>query len=255
MGVDFMALVKCPECGKEISNKAMQCPYCGCPKSEWESMNDIAVNTCEPEIIDYPEETIVECRLNMVIHFCGKNISIVDNERNVYSGGINKLRILSIEKPTSCSYGEIRVSFPKEKPGIFFSGDSISMRFANSFGFDISKRYLAEKIEEYDKHQEYIKEYNRNVAERKRKKKEEAKRLKNTPHCPKCSSTNLQYLGEDNVGGREAKTKTVTSLNLNPLKPFTLFNQKEKVVKKAREGIDLDRWRCQDCGKVFTTIK
>lgn len=26
-----MALVKCSECGKEISSKATACPYCGCP--------------------------------------------------------------------------------------------------------------------------------------------------------------------------------------------------------------------------------
>lgn len=26
-------LIKCPECGKEISNKAVSCPYCGCPAS------------------------------------------------------------------------------------------------------------------------------------------------------------------------------------------------------------------------------
>lgn len=70
--------------------------------------------------------------------------------------------------------------------------------------------------------------------------------------CPKCKSTNLQYLGTENIGGRDAKTKTTTSLNLNPLKPFTVFNHKEKVVKKAKPGIDLDRWRCQDCGRIFT---
>lgn len=26
-----MALIKCPECGKEISDKATACPNCGCP--------------------------------------------------------------------------------------------------------------------------------------------------------------------------------------------------------------------------------
>lgn len=26
-----MALIKCPECGKEISDKAGQCPHCGYP--------------------------------------------------------------------------------------------------------------------------------------------------------------------------------------------------------------------------------
>ena len=25
-----MALVKCPECGKEISDSALACPHCGC---------------------------------------------------------------------------------------------------------------------------------------------------------------------------------------------------------------------------------
>ena len=29
-----MALIKCPECGKEISDKASSCPNCGCPLSE-----------------------------------------------------------------------------------------------------------------------------------------------------------------------------------------------------------------------------
>lgn len=30
-----MALIKCPECGKEISDKALFCPGCGCPASEF----------------------------------------------------------------------------------------------------------------------------------------------------------------------------------------------------------------------------
>lgn len=29
-----MALIKCIECGNEISNKAEVCPNCGCPVSE-----------------------------------------------------------------------------------------------------------------------------------------------------------------------------------------------------------------------------
>lgn len=38
-----MALIKCPECGKEISDKAATCPNCGCPsidKEEAERIND-----------------------------------------------------------------------------------------------------------------------------------------------------------------------------------------------------------------------
>lgn len=31
-----MSLIKCPECGKEISDKADRCPSCGCPKILYE---------------------------------------------------------------------------------------------------------------------------------------------------------------------------------------------------------------------------
>lgn len=35
-----MALIKCPECGKEISDKAVSCPNCGCPNSEFNKQKE-----------------------------------------------------------------------------------------------------------------------------------------------------------------------------------------------------------------------
>lgn len=32
-----MALIKCPECGEEVSEKALACPKCGCPINQTES--------------------------------------------------------------------------------------------------------------------------------------------------------------------------------------------------------------------------
>ena len=37
-----MALIKCPECGKEISDKASACPNCGCPISSSQSLSSVA---------------------------------------------------------------------------------------------------------------------------------------------------------------------------------------------------------------------
>ena len=39
-----MALINCPECGKEISEKAKSCPHCGCPieASEPEKVENIS---------------------------------------------------------------------------------------------------------------------------------------------------------------------------------------------------------------------
>ena len=37
-----MALIKCPECGKEISDKAGACPNCGCPISSLEGLAELS---------------------------------------------------------------------------------------------------------------------------------------------------------------------------------------------------------------------
>lgn len=33
-------IIKCPECGKEISDKAASCPSCGCPSSVWSAKGE-----------------------------------------------------------------------------------------------------------------------------------------------------------------------------------------------------------------------
>ncbi len=36
-----MALIKCPECGREISDKAVSCPGCGCPVEASDNRTDL----------------------------------------------------------------------------------------------------------------------------------------------------------------------------------------------------------------------
>lgn len=45
--------------------------------------------------------------------------------------------------------------------------------------------------------------------------------------CPKCKSHNIQVIANNK------NMKQQTSFNLNPLKPFTIFNHKEKEKKSA----------------------
>ena len=55
-----------------------------------------------------------------------------------------------------------------------------------------------------------------------------------TLKCPKCKSINCEILSE----------KTRTTLNLNPLHPFTLVNHKPTGKVKVH---------CLECGAVFDT--
>ena len=69
--------------------------------------------------------------------------------------------------------------------------------------------------------------------------------------CPYCGSTHFQYAGQQIYGARHEKTKNRYTANLNPLRPFTLVNKKEKVVKKARSGYAVDEFICLNCGNRF----
>lgn len=51
--------------------------------------------------------------------------------------------------------------------------------------------------------------------------------------CPSCKSSAVQLLAVDqNI----KSVKQTTSLNMNPLKPFTVFNHHEKKKKKTSAG-------------------
>lgn len=38
-----MALIKCPECGREVSDKATSCPTCGCPIHEISTSRNVRI--------------------------------------------------------------------------------------------------------------------------------------------------------------------------------------------------------------------
>lgn len=62
--------------------------------------------------------------------------------------------------------------------------------------------------------------------------------------CDRCGSYNCDFFKDRT----QDVVKASYSLNLNPLKPFTPLNKKEKIVKK---GQILDKYICKDCGRIF----
>ena len=54
MGGIFMALIKCPECGQDVSDKAIQCIHCGYPLNiQKDSAYDIIYNGFENNSLKY----------------------------------------------------------------------------------------------------------------------------------------------------------------------------------------------------------
>ena len=71
-----------------------------------------------------------------------------------------------------------------------------------------------------------------------------------TPICPRCGKSHYHAMVTQEVVVPE-KTKTQSSLNLNPLKPFTVMNHKQKVVQReiSREVV---RFVCDECGNIWS---
>lgn len=79
-----MALIKCPECGKEVSDKAKTCINCGCPMEE--------MNIGGKVRIKIPND-IVEGLAGL---FSARDCFIKDNSGNVY-GKVNMEKMLLLK--------------------------------------------------------------------------------------------------------------------------------------------------------------
>lgn len=209
-----MAMIICPECGREISDKAVSCPGCGCPASDfshYEEKNDLDVDsileTEAPEkflsdeisrdsgriIPDYPYTICSKCEAYnrtgvFVCVKCGHRYS-ADEYKVISPWKEEKDSILHSSKAN------------KSQSKVEFNG---IYRYTN-FG-------------------------------------------KKEVYCPRCGSEDCSYYQEQKI--IPGKTKTRYTANLNPLHPFTLVNKKEKVIKKDKV-ITENKIICNKCGKIF----
>ena len=67
-------------------------------------------------------------------------------------------------------------------------------------------------------------------------------------YCPRCGSENCSHYQELKL--IPGKTKITYSANLNPLKPFTLINKNEKIIKEEKIVTE-SKFICNKCGKIF----
>lgn len=72
--------------------------------------------------------------------------------------------------------------------------------------------------------------------------------VKTRVYCPRCGSENCSHYQEQKI--IPGKTKTKYTANLNPFKPFTLINKKEKVIRKD-QLVTESKFICNNCGMIF----
>ncbi len=84
-----MALIKCPECGKEISDKAAACPNCGCPLSEMVTSGVVRIKM---------PNNIVEGWVGL---FFSRNATVTDkNGKVLWKGQHGENANFTVDEPT-----------------------------------------------------------------------------------------------------------------------------------------------------------
>lgn len=73
-----MAMINCPECGKEISDRAESCPNCGCPNAYFNQ--NISAHTTDKKILDMNYSYIIKPKTVSTTYY--KN----DNNRYIKIG-------------------------------------------------------------------------------------------------------------------------------------------------------------------------
>jgi len=102
---DAMALISCPECGKEISDRASSCPNCGCPISG--KAQDKRVRIAIPN-------TDALGASGLTASLIAKDASVTSGGKGLWKGLHGQMAIFEVEGPTDVVVSLGRWSNPTE---------------------------------------------------------------------------------------------------------------------------------------------
>jgi len=131
-----MALIKCPECGKDISDKAASCPNCGCPIEKRQE---------ERRIVTFDEafDSNLISKINPGAAKKAK-MMIGPNESVLFASNLNISTIPVSGKLSDSFFGGKKVS------GVFIITDKRVLFVQSTLGIGDTKQILKENITSVD---------------------------------------------------------------------------------------------------------
>lgn len=209
-----MGLIKCPDCGKEISDKAVMCIGCGYPLQEMISKSEIDLTQKQKEAeLRAKIEEAKKRKENREL-----NANNADVAKQYYCDNCH------IQNPVYSKYCK--------KCGKEFGRSMIiaksKTKIADNNGKKLSSLFENKQPEASNPDFKGVYRYVLG-------KKQEV-------YCPRCKSENCSYYIEQ----KAANSKARYSHNLNLLRPFTFANKKEKT-----EYVTINKLLCNDCGNIF----
>ena len=236
-----MALIKCPECGREISDKAVSCPGCGCPASEWSSYSQNGMHTVDTNV-RYDDKNSIHGKHGIILKKNERKITIMEHGEIKCNCSQALLQIIKIAH-THEETTYIILAPETNSVIVLVPDDKEQDNLFQELFFEEIQKYLASQ-KKYDK---------TSVSDFQNKEFDGIYRYTNfgkkEVYCPRCGSEDCSYYQEQKIV--PGKTKTSYSANLNPLKPFTFINKKEKIIKKE-QIITENKFLCNKCGKIFS---
>lgn len=251
-----MALINCPECGREISEKAQSCPNCGCPASEWaengkvkdDSKDD---NICEEKLVlNILRRLGVQNMTKAIIELdnmtgCGLRQAkdIIDSYLPMFEGQIEPPSYPYTVCPEcgkynasgifTCRYCRHRYAGDEYKVISPWTPEKSSILYADNQK-ENAQRSQPASIEGSG---EFNGIYRYSMFGGKKE-----------VYCPRCKSADCSHYQEQKI--IPGKSKTSYTVNLNPLKPFTVLNKKQKVVRDE-QLVTENKFICNKCGNIF----
>lgn len=157
-----MALIKCPECGKEISDRADACIHCGCPLKNIMNEIKIQVSSCGFPILSKKSYVMFSCK--EVLKYPsnafedGEYVRLLD--KNNYL--VKEVKIEKFSSPLDINTNKLCFNFVI---------NDLTKNEANSVVYICKALIVKEEINEIN---ESVNEYNKTLVK-----------------CPTCSSTDV----------------------------------------------------------------